>query len=82
MDSAISNVSGDPPISNVSNMVNASKVSCADNVSNIDNANASASNVRTDCPDSGVPLFDLADVASDSPPLIGGLGDGACFRAA
>ena len=71
MDSAISNVSGDPPISNVSNMVNASKVSCADNVSNIDNANASASNVRTDCPDSGVPLFDLADVASDSPPSSG-----------
>ena len=72
MDSAISNVSGDPPISNVSNIVNASNVSCADNVSNIDNINASAGNVRTGCPDSGVPLFDLADgVASDSPPSSG-----------
>ena len=62
MDSAISNVSGDPPLSNVSNIVNASEVSCTDNVSNIDN-------VQRGCPDSGVPLFDLADGgASDSPP--------------
>ena len=72
MDSAISNVSGDPPISNVSNIVNASKVSWADNVSNVDNTNASAGNVRRGCPDSGVPLFDPADdVASDSPPSSG-----------
>ena len=72
MDSAISNVSGDPPLSNVSNIVNASKVSWADNVSNIDNTNASAGNVPRGCPDSGVPLFDLADgVASDSPPSSG-----------
>ena len=72
MDGAISNVSGDPPISNVSNIVNASKVSCADNVSNIDNTNASAGNVRTGYSDSGVPLFDLADgIASDSPPSSG-----------
>ena len=72
MDNAISNVSGDLPSSNVSNIVNASKVSWADNVSNIDNANASAGNVRWGCPDSGVPLFDLADgVASDSPPSSG-----------
>ena len=72
MDSAISNVSGDPPISNVSNIINASNVSSADNVSNIDNINASAGNARTGCPDSGVPLFDLADgVASDSPPSSG-----------
>ena len=69
MDSAISNVSGDPPISNVSNIVNASNVSCTDNVSNTDNINASAGNARPGCPDSGVPLFDCADgVASDSPP--------------
>ena len=69
MDSAISNVSGDPPLSNVSNIVNASEVSWADNVSNIDNTNASAGNVQRGCPDSGVPLFDLADGgASDSPP--------------
>ena len=72
MDSAISNVSGDPSLSNVSNIVNASKVSWADNVSNIDNTNASAGKVRRGCPDSGVPLFDLADgVASDSPPSSG-----------
>ena len=72
MDSAISNVSGDPSPSNVSNIVNVSNVSCADNVSNIDNTNASAGNVRTGCPDSGVPLFDLADgVESDSPPSSG-----------
>ena len=71
-DTAISNVSGDPPPSNESNIVNASNVSCADNASNIDNTNASAGNVRTGCPDSGVPLFDLADgVASDSPPSSG-----------
>lgn len=83
MDSAISNVSGDPPLSNVSNIVNASEVSWADNVSNIDNTNASAGNVQRGCPDSGVPLFDLADGgASDSPPLVGGLGDGACLRGA
>ena len=66
--SAISNVSGDPPISNINNLVNASKISCADNVSNKDNINASASNVGGGCSDSGVPLFDLADVASDPPP--------------
>ena len=72
IDNASSNVSGDPPISNVSNIVNASKVSWADNVSNVDNTNASAGNVRWGCPDSGVPLFDLADgVASDSPPSSG-----------
>ena len=72
MGSAISNVSGDPPISNVSNIVNAGNVSSADNVSNLDNINASAGTVRTGCPDSGVPLFDLADgVASDSPPSSG-----------
>ena len=71
MVSAVSNVSGDPPISNVSNLVNASKISCADNVSNKDNINASASNVGAGCSDSGVPLFDLADVASDPPPPSG-----------
>ena len=72
MNCAISNVSGDPPISNVNHIVNASNVSCADNVSNIDNINASAGNARTGCPDSGVPLFDLADgVASDSPTSLG-----------
>ena len=69
--SAISNVSGDPPISNINNLVNASKISCADNVSNKDNINASASNVGGGCSDSGVPLFDLADVASDPPPPSG-----------
>ena len=66
--SAISIVSGDPPISNINNLANASKISCADNVSNKDNINASASNVGGGCSDSGVPLFDLADVASDPPP--------------
>ena len=72
IDNASSNVSGDPPISNASNIVNASKVSWADNVSNVDNANVSAGNMRWGCPDSGVPLFDLADgVASDSPPSSG-----------
>ena len=72
IDSTISNVSGDPPVSNVSNIVNASKVSCADNVSNIHNSNASAGNARTGCSDSGMPLFDVVDgIASDSPPSSG-----------
>ena len=64
-----SNVSGDSPISTVSNVV-----------SNTDNTNSSAS----DGPDSGVPLVGLTDgVPSVSPPpLIGGLGDDVSFRGA
>ena len=67
IDNAISNVSGDPPISSVSNVPNAGKESCVDNVNNSDNVSASAG-----CSDSGVPLFGPAEgVASDSPPLSG-----------
>ena len=67
IDNANSNVSGDPPISSVSNVPNADKESCADNVNNSDNVSACAG-----CSDSGVPLFGLAeDVASDSPPSSG-----------
>ena len=63
IDNASSNVSGDPPISSVSN----GKVSCVDNVSNSDNVSVSAG-----CSDSGVPLFGPAEgVASDSPPSSG-----------
>ena len=62
-----SNVSGDPPISSVSNVPNADKESCAVNVNNSDNVSASAG-----CSDSGVPLFGPAEgVASDSPPSSG-----------
>ena len=61
-----SNVSGDPPISSVSNVPNADKESCVVNVNNSDNVSASAS---AGCSDSGVPLFGPAEgVASDSPP--------------
>ena len=67
IDNAISNVSGDPPISSVSNVPNADKESCVDNVNNSDNVSASAG-----CSDSGVPLFGPAEgVASDSPPSSG-----------
>ena len=63
IENAISNVSGDPPISSVSN----GKVSCVDNVNNSDNVSVSAG-----CSDSGVPLFGPAEgVASDSPPSSG-----------
>ena len=67
IDNAISNVSGDPPISSVSNVPNADKESCVDNVNNSDNVSASAG-----CSDSGVPLFGPAEgVAPDSPPSSG-----------
>lgn len=67
IDNAISNVSGDPPISSVSNVPNAGKESCAINVNNSDNVSASAG-----CSDSGVPLFGPAEgVASDAPPSSG-----------
>ena len=67
IDNANSNVSGDPPISSVSNVPNAGKESCIDNVNNSDNVSASAG-----CSDSGVPLFGPAEgVATDSPPSSG-----------
>ena len=67
IDNANSNVSGDPPISSVSNVPNADKESCVDNVNNSDNVSASAG-----CSDSGVPLFGPAEgVATDSPPSSG-----------
>ena len=84
VDNAINNVSRDIPISNVSNVGNASKVSCVDNVSNIDNTNVSAGNVGAGCSNSGVPLFGQLMVLHQipPPPLIGGLGDDVCLRAA
>ena len=64
IDNAACNVSGDPPISSVSNVPNAGKESSVDNVNNSDNVSVSAG-----CSDSGVPLFGPAEgVASDSPP--------------
>ena len=67
IDNASSNVSGDPPISSASNVTNAGKENCIDNVNNSDNVSASAG-----CSDSGVPLFGPAEgVASDSPPSSG-----------
>ena len=67
IDSADSNVSGDPPNSSVSNVPNADKESCVDKVNNSVNVSASAG-----CSDSGVPLFGPAEgVASDSPPSSG-----------
>ena len=75
MDSAISNVSGDPPICNVSNIVNASKVSCTDNVSNTDNINASAGNARPGCPDSRVLFLTVLMVLHQIPPPSSGDSD-------
>ena len=67
IDNAMSNASGDPPFCSVSNVPNAGKESCIDNVNNSDNVSASAG-----CSDSGVPLFGPAvGVASDSPPSSG-----------
>ena len=67
IDNASSNVSGDPPSSSASNVPNAGKESCIDNVNNSDNVSASAG-----CSDSGVPLFGPAEgVALDSPPSSG-----------
>lgn len=67
IDNSISIVSGDPPISSVSNVPNAGKESCVVNVNNSDIVSASAG-----CSDSGVPLFGPAEgVASDPPPSSG-----------
>ena len=64
IDNAMSNVSGGPPFCSVSNVPNAGKESCIDNVNNSDNVSASAG-----CSDSGVPLFGPGEgAASDSPP--------------